>query len=66
MRFVNFVVVAVLLTATVAVAFAASYRFSKVDPINKNFFGVAIKGYDAVAYFTEGKPVKGRSEFQYE
>lgn len=25
--------------------------------------GVAIKGYDPVAYFTEGKPVKGSKEF---
>jgi YHS domain-containing protein len=66
MRFVNFVVVAVLLAATFSVALAASTRRAKVDPINKTFFGVAIKGYDAVAYFTEGKPIKGRSEFQYE
>ena len=25
--------------------------------------GVAVKGYDVVAYFTEGKPVKGSPEF---
>ncbi len=25
----------------------------------------AINGYDAVAYFTEGKPVKGKPEFTY-
>ena len=25
--------------------------------------GIAIHGYDTVAYFTEGKPVKGSSEF---
>ena len=35
------------------------------DPINKNWRGLAIKGYDAVAYFTLGKPVKGKSEFEY-
>jgi YHS domain-containing protein len=27
--------------------------------------GVAIKGYDTVAYFTEGRPVKGKKEFEY-
>jgi YHS domain-containing protein len=27
---------------------------------------VALKGYDAVAYFTEGKAVKGRADFQHE
>ena len=37
-----------------------------IDPINKGADGVAIKGFDPVAYFTEGKPVKGLSEFQHE
>lgn len=62
----NFVLTIVLLAATVAAAFAASARLGKVDPVNKNIFGTAIKGYDPVAYFTEGRPIKGRSEFQYE
>ena len=31
---------------------------SNVDPS-----GLALKGYDPVAYFTENKPVKGRTEF---
>jgi len=35
------------------------------DPINKNWRGLAIKGYDPVAYFKLGKPVKGKSEFEY-
>ena len=36
------------------------------DPINKTWFGsLAIDGYDAVAYFTEGKPVKGSSEHEF-
>ncbi len=30
------------------------------------FGGVAIKGYDPVAYFTEAKAVKGSEEFQHE
>lgn len=28
--------------------------------------GVAIRGYDAVAYFTEGRPVEGAAQFQTE
>ena len=36
------------------------------DPINTNWWGVALKGYDAVAYFTVGKPVKGKKDFEYE
>lgn len=27
---------------------------------------VAIKGYDAVAYFTKGQPIKGKSEFEFD
>jgi YHS domain-containing protein len=37
-----------------------------VDPVNKNFFGTALQGYDPVAYFKEGKPVKGKSEYRYD
>jgi len=38
-----------------------------VDPIYTGFFSnQAIDGYDAVAYFTEGRPVKGSNEFAYE
>jgi YHS domain-containing protein len=33
---------------------------------NVGWTGVAIKGYDPVAYFTEKMPVKGDSDFEYE
>jgi hypothetical protein len=33
--------------------------------INKNWKGLAIKGYDPVAYFTLGKAVEGKKEFEY-
>jgi YHS domain-containing protein len=37
------------------------------DSVNTGYFGgVAIMGYDPVAYFTEGKPVKGSEEFTYD
>ena len=39
---------------------------AQVPPINVDANGVALKGYDPVAYFTEGQPVKGREEFQHE
>lgn len=35
------------------------------DKINKTFWGVAIKGYDTVAYHTEGRAAKGNSDFSY-
>ncbi len=34
-----------------------------VTPIN-NSPGVTLKGYDAVAYFTKGKPIKGSKEYE--
>ena len=37
-----------------------------LDPINETWRGIAIEGYDPVAYFTDGKPVKGDSDFEHE
>jgi YHS domain-containing protein len=37
------------------------------DSVNTGYFGgVAIMGYDTVAYFTDGKAVKGSEEFSYD
>ena len=49
-------VFAVLLVASTAVA---------DEKINKDTEGVAILGYDTVAYFTDGRPVKGSPDFEY-
>ena len=35
------------------------------EKVNTNVFGVAIKGYDTVAYFTEGRAVKGKSKYSH-
>jgi len=43
---------------TVAAAIAGP-----VDPVNKNGMGVAVNGYDVIAYFDQGQPVKGTSQF---
>jgi len=38
-----------------------------LDPVfSSRFSSVAIRGYDPVAYFTEGAAFKGKKEFQYE
>jgi len=34
-------------------------------PINTTWIGIALKGYDTVAYFTEGKAIKGKKAFEY-
>ncbi len=46
----------------VAVALAAAAAL--VDPVNASR-GVALKGHDPVAYFTQGMPVKGSPEFTH-
>jgi len=33
--------------------------------VNKNSDNIAIEGYDTVAYFTAGRPVIGKSEFEH-
>ena len=40
---------------------------AKDKPINSTTLsGTALHGYDAVAYFTEHKPVEGKKDFSYE
>ena len=38
---------------------------SAITPINMTADGIAIKGYDPVAYFTMGRPVQGQEALQY-
>ena len=54
--------------AIVAVAAAAGMGSALADDsVNTGYFGgVAIMGYDTVAYFTDGKAVKGSEEFTYD
>lgn len=46
--------------------FVAACVLRAEKPVNTTFTGVAIKGYDPVAYFTAGRPAKGNSDFSYE
>jgi hypothetical protein len=47
----------------VLVAFSCT---SSAKSVNADKDGVAIKGYDPVAYFTMGKPVKGLTHFAFQ
>ena len=38
---------------------------SAAGKVNSTFFGVAIKGYDTVAYHTEGRAMKGSSKISH-
>ena len=62
MRKLSICLVAVICTWT----FILSACSAPVIPINVNGEGVAIKGYDPVAYFTLNRPVKGQNEYQFE
>jgi hypothetical protein len=54
--------------ATVSIALAVTDApVLAGEPVNTGYFGgVAIMGYDPVAYFTEGRAMKGSEEFSYE
>ena len=55
----NLTVHALVMGSLLFFAFSAG----AVERVNKDTFGVAIKGYDPVAYFTEGRAVKGSSQY---
>jgi YHS domain-containing protein len=53
--------------AALVLMFAVAAPALALSPVNKSLFGgVAIDGYDPVAYFTDGKPVEGRADFSYD
>jgi YHS domain-containing protein len=47
----------------VAAALVASVESQAKNFVNVDRHGVALQGYDPVAYFIDGKPVKGKKEF---
>jgi YHS domain-containing protein len=42
---------------------AFAYDETKTTPVNVDAQGVALRGFDPVAYFTVGKPTKGDAQF---
>ncbi|WOR16131.1 YHS domain-containing (seleno)protein [Hyphomonas sp. FCG-A18] len=58
--------VATALTIT-PVVIATPAAFADKDPVyTGRFSNTAVEGHDAVAYFTQGKPVKGSKDFSTE
>ena len=53
----------IVLLALVGLGHAADERSA---PVNQSSDGVAIEGYDPVAFFTDSKPVMGSSEYTYQ
>jgi hypothetical protein len=58
----------ILLSVALGMLLAMSLAMpvSAGEKVNKDADDVAILGYDAVAYFTEGGPVEGRAEFEHQ
>ena len=54
----------ILLFLTQAVSALAADE--PVKPVNTDSAGLALKGYDAIAYFTAGKPVQGSTAHEYQ
>ena len=56
------------LSTLISVSFLAFANVGAIatDTTSTEVYGVAIKGYDPVAYFTESRPVKGNSAFTYD
>jgi YHS domain-containing protein len=54
-----------LLLAAALLLASAGYA-AALDPVWSNWRGLAVAGYDPVAYFTDGKPVEGSSDFTTE
>ena len=49
------------------IALALAGPAHALSPVNKTLFGgLAIEGYDPVAYFTEGRPVEGSREHVFD
>jgi YHS domain-containing protein len=64
MRTRNFIFIALLSIAAIA-AGCSSAVSTAFDPINKTSDGLALRGYDAVAYFAVDKAVEGSPRHEY-
>ena len=53
------------LAALLALATWVVSSLAAADHLEMREDGVAIQGYDTVAYFTEGRATQGKSEFEY-
>ncbi|MDJ0811677.1 MAG: YHS domain-containing (seleno)protein [Desulfobacterales bacterium] len=56
--------VTLVVAAAIFISVAAPGLAEAKSEIYKNWRGVAIKGYDPVAFHTEGKPVKGSGDYE--
>ncbi len=62
-RRIRLAVIPVLFTAVLAGTAGTAWA---LDPVFSTYLGGAIRGYDPVAYHTDGKPVKGKRAHRLE
>ncbi|MEO1292640.1 MAG: YHS domain-containing (seleno)protein [Pseudomonadota bacterium] len=55
-----------MVLVTAAATAVATPALAAKDAVWTNFWGLAIRGYDPVAYFTDGRPVEGSSNHELE
>ena len=55
-----------LLLAAAMFLSTAAFAGKLADPVNQTSKGIAVKGYDMVAYFIDGQPAKGDQAITYE
>jgi YHS domain-containing protein len=58
-------VIAVVVGIAAAIGVLSLGRADGVEPVNKDAAGLALRGYDAVAYFREGEAAEGRAQFSH-
>jgi hypothetical protein len=56
--------IALVVVTAIFLSMAVPSLAEAKSEIYKNWRGIAIKGYDPVAYFKEGKPVKGSNQYE--
>ncbi len=55
----------ILLVLSIFAFSSFAYAENTLSELDKDSFGVAIQGYDAVAYFTNNKAIKGSETYSY-
>jgi hypothetical protein len=60
-----FLLLLALAVSGLALAGKIAFATDSIQPVNTTPERVAIKGYDTVAYFTDGQPKKGQPEYQF-
>ena len=63
---IKIISIPLVLAATILYAIIMPPQADAKSEINKNWRGIAIKGYDAVAFHEDGKPAEGSSKYELE